>query len=211
MTGRDQQGMRQMDDLDVAKARQHMVELQVARRGVRSQNVLDAMLAVPREAFLPPSMHEFAYEDSPLPIAEGQTISQPYIVAMMVEALDLQGGEDVLEIGTGSGYAAAVLSRIARNVYTVERIAQLAEKSASTLATLGYANVHVLHADGTRGWPEHEPFERIVVTAAAPEPRRSWSTNWPPAGAWSSRSAGKRFRSSAWSRKASAARQRCVR
>jgi protein-L-isoaspartate(D-aspartate) O-methyltransferase len=158
-----------MSDLDVAKARQRMVELQVARRGVRSQNVLDAMLAVPREAFLPQSLQEFAYEDSPLPIAQGQTISQPYIVAMMIDALDLQGGEDVLEIGTGSGYAAAVLSRIARNVYTVERIGQLAEKSASTLATLGYANVHVLHADGTRGWPEHAPYDAIAVAAGGPE------------------------------------------
>ena len=158
-----------MNAINLASARENMVERQVARRGVRSPLVLDAMRTVPREAFLPDSLREFAYEDSPLPIAEGQTISQPYIVALMTEALDLQGGEDVLEIGCGSGYAAAVLSRIARNVYTVERIGQLAEKAASVLATLGYANVHVLHADGTRGWPDHAPYDAIVVAAGGPE------------------------------------------
>jgi protein-L-isoaspartate(D-aspartate) O-methyltransferase len=127
------------------------------------------MRTVPREAFLPEPLWEFAYDDAPLPIAEDQTISQPYIVAMMIEALGLTGGEHVLEIGTGSGYAAAVLSRIARDVYTVERIGQLAEKSAAVLANLRYANVHVLHADGTRGWPEHEPYDAIVVAAGGPE------------------------------------------
>ena len=127
------------------------------------------MRTVPREAFLPETLQEFAYEDAPLPIAEGQTISQPYIVALMTEALALKGGEEVLEIGTGSGYAAAVLSRIARNVYTVERIGQLAEKAAAVLAKLGYANVHVLHADGTRGWPDHAPYDAIVVAAGGPE------------------------------------------
>jgi protein-L-isoaspartate(D-aspartate) O-methyltransferase len=127
------------------------------------------MGAVPRETFLPEELWEFAYEDAPLPIAEGQTISQPYIVAMMTEALELEGGEKVLEIGTGSGYAAAVLAQIAKDVYTVERIGQLAEKSAATLARLGYSNVHVLHADGTLGWPEHAPYEAIVVAAGGPE------------------------------------------
>jgi protein-L-isoaspartate(D-aspartate) O-methyltransferase len=115
------------------------------------------------------TLREFAYEDAPLPIAEGQTISQPYIVAMMTEALELQGGEKVLEIGTGSGYAAAILSRIAKDVYTVERIGQLAEKSAATLAELGYHNVHVLHGDGTRGWPDHAPYDAIVVAAGGPQ------------------------------------------
>src|SRR5208282_5245614 len=137
-------------------------------RGVRSPPVLDAMRIVPREAFLPEHLREFAYEDSPLPIAEGQTISQPYIVALMTEALALEGGERVLEIGTGSGYAAAILSRIARDVYTVERIGQLAEKAAAALADLGYVNVHVLHGDGTRGWPEHAPYDGIVVAAGGP-------------------------------------------
>ena len=115
-----------MNKIDFAALRDAMVDRQVAGRGVRSHLVLDAMRAVPRESFLPETQREFAYEDAPLPIAENQTISQPYIVALMTEALALKGGEEVLEIGTGSGYAAAVLSRIARNVYTVERIGQLA-------------------------------------------------------------------------------------
>ena len=158
-----------MKDINFATLRAGMVDSHVAARGVRSPLVLDAMRMVPREAFLPESMHEFAYEDSPLPIAEGQTISQPYIVALMTEALSLTGGEKVLEIGTGSGYAAAVLSRIARDVYTVERIGPLAEKAAAALNALGYANVHVLHGDGTLGWPEHAPYDAIVVAAGGPE------------------------------------------
>lgn len=140
-----------MNRPDFAKRRTAMVENHVAARGVRSSLVLDAMRAVPREKFIPADMREFAYLDTPLPIAEGQTISQPYIVALMTEALELHGGEKVLEIGTGSGYAAAVLSRIAGEVYTVERIGQLAEKAASVLSDLRYYNVHVRHADGTRG------------------------------------------------------------
>ena len=155
--------------MDFEKRRAQLVERYIAHRGVRSQLVLSAMESVPREAFLPVELREFAYDDSPLPIAEGQTISQPYIVAMMTEALELQGGEKVLEIGTGSGYAAAVLSRIAKDVYTVERIGQLAEKSADILSKLGYGNVHVLHADGTRGWPDHAPYDAIVVAAGGPQ------------------------------------------
>ena len=165
-----------MNTIDFAKLREGMVDLQIARRGVRSHLVLDAMRTVPREAFLPEPLREFAYEDAPLPIAEGQTISQPYIVALMTDALALEGGEKVLEIGTGSGYAAAVLSRIARNVYTVERIGQLAEKAAAALADLGYGNVHVLHADGTRGWPDHAPYDAIVVAAGGPEVPESLKT-----------------------------------
>jgi protein-L-isoaspartate(D-aspartate) O-methyltransferase len=155
--------------IDFAKRRKEMVDRHIAHRGVRSTLVLRAMGAVPRETFLPEALWDFAYEDAPLPIAEGQTISQPYIVAMMTEALELQGGEIVLEIGTGSGYAAGILSQIAKDVYTVERIGQLAEKSAATLARLGYSNVHVLHADGTLGWPEHAPYDAIVVAAGGPE------------------------------------------
>jgi protein-L-isoaspartate(D-aspartate) O-methyltransferase len=155
--------------VDFAKRRAAMVERQVSSRGIRSELVLAAMTSVPREKFLPDSMEEFAYEDSPLPIAEGQTISQPYIVALMTEALALDGGEKVLEIGTGSGYAAAVLSRIAKDVYTVERIGQLAEKAAAVLADLGYGNVHVLHGDGTLGWVDHAPYDAIVVAAGGPE------------------------------------------
>ena len=165
-----------MNKINFAKLRDSMVDLQIARRGVRSHLVLDAMRTVPREAFLPEPLREFAYEDAPLPIAEGQTISQPYIVALMTDALALEGGEKVLEIGTGSGYAAAVLSRIARNVYTVERIGQLAEKAAAALADLGYGNVHVLHADGTRGWPDHAPYDAIVVAAGGPEVPESLKT-----------------------------------
>ena len=154
---------------DFAKLRREMVEQHIRARGVRSQNVLAAMGKVPREAFLPHELHEFAYEDAPLPIAAEQTISQPYIVALMIDALALQGGETVLEIGTGSGYAAAVLAEIAGQVYTVERIGQLAERSAAVLSGLGYRNVHVLHGDGTRGWLDHAPYDAIVVAAGGPK------------------------------------------
>ena len=155
--------------IDFVRRRLDMVEHQIAARGVRSDLVLEAMRKVPREVFLPRSLREFAYEDSPLPIAEGQTISQPYIVAIMADALLLKGGEHVLEIGTGSGYAAAVLAEIAANVYSVERIGQLAEMAAVILAELGYDNVHVLHADGTQGWREHAPYDAIAVAAGGPK------------------------------------------
>jgi protein-L-isoaspartate(D-aspartate) O-methyltransferase len=154
---------------DLSKLREGMVENQIAARGVRSEAVLGALRKVPREAFLPERLREFAYEDSPLPIDAGQTISQPYIVALMTEALDLEGGERVLEIGTGSGYAAAVLAEIAAEVYTVERIGQLAVKAASTLEALGYRNVHVVHADGTLGWAAAAPYDAIIVAAGGPE------------------------------------------
>jgi protein-L-isoaspartate(D-aspartate) O-methyltransferase len=153
---------------DFSKLRKDMVEKAIVARGVRSELVLNAMRSVPRESFLPKQLREFAYDDAPLPIEEGQTISQPYIVAFMTEALALRGGEKVLEIGTGSGYAAAVLSEIAADVYTVERHGPLAEKAAATLAEIGYDNVHVLHGDGTRGWPAHAPFDAIVVAAGGP-------------------------------------------
>lgn len=146
-----------------------MVERDIAHRGVNSGLVLDAIGSVPREAFLPEHLRAFAYDDTPLPIEEGQTISQPFIVALMTEALGLSGGERVLEIGTGSGYAAAVLGKIASEVYTVERYGQLASKAADILAALGVANVHVLHADGTLGWPEHAPYDAIIVAAGGPE------------------------------------------
>lgn len=158
-----------MNKTNFTQRRNAMVESHIAARGIHSQLVLQAMHAVPREAFLPDPLREFAYQDAPLPIAEGQTISQPYIVALMVEALELKGGEKVLEIGTGSGYAAAVLAEIAKEVYTVERIGQLAEKAATTLSSLGYRNVHVLHGDGTRGWVAHAPYDAIVVAAGGPE------------------------------------------
>jgi len=149
--------------------REEMVTEQILARGVRDKLVLDAMRKVRREAFVPENVQNLAYEDRPLPIAAGQTISQPYIVAYMIEALVLKGGEKVLEIGAGSGYAAAVLAEIAGEVYTIERIDQLAEKAASTLIDEGYENVHVLHADGTIGWIEESPFDAILVSAGAPE------------------------------------------
>lgn len=152
-----------------ALLRAQMVERNVTARGVQDELVLEAMRKVPRELFLPKNLREFAYEDSPLPIAGEQTISQPYIVAFMAEALLLRGGEKVLEIGAGSGYAAAVLSEIAADVYTVERVGQLADRAAATLADLGYDNVHVLHGDGTKGWQEHAPYDAIVVAAGGPQ------------------------------------------
>lgn len=150
------------------QARQQMVEQQIAARGVRSRLVLKAMTKVPREAFLPKRLRDFAYQDSPLPIAQGQTISQPYIVALMTEALQLSGGERVLEIGTGSGYAAAVLAEIAAQVYTLERHADLAESARQTLTRLEYRNIKVTHSDGTLGWPAAAPYQGIVVAAGAP-------------------------------------------
>ena len=160
--------MEELSKREFSKLRKEMVENAIFARGVRSELVLNAMRTVPRESFLPERLREFAYEDSPLPIEEGQTISQPYIVAFMSEALALRGGEKVLEIGAGSGYAAAVLSEIAADVYTVERHGPLAEKAATTLADLGYDNVHVLHGDGTRGWPAHAPYDAIIVAAGGP-------------------------------------------
>ncbi|MEX2481503.1 MAG: protein-L-isoaspartate(D-aspartate) O-methyltransferase [Gammaproteobacteria bacterium] len=148
--------------------RKKMVEQQVAARGIRSQQVLDALGSVPREAFVPDDLLEFAYDDTPLPIAANQTISQPYIVALMIDALDLKGGEKVLEIGAGCGYAAAVLGQVAGEVYTVERLEVLAEQAGATLARLGYRNVHVKHGDGTLGWAEHAPYDAIVVAAGGP-------------------------------------------
>jgi len=164
------------DQNGFAARRLAMVRSQIARRGVRDELVLAAVSGVPREHFLPADMHEFAYDDTPLPIDQGQTISQPYIVALMTEALLLRGGEKVLEIGTGSGYAAAVLARIAGEVYTIERHGPLAAKAADLLATHGYRNVHVLHGDGTLGWPEHAPFDAIVVAAGGPEVPQSLKT-----------------------------------
>ncbi|MBW4049688.1 MAG: protein-L-isoaspartate(D-aspartate) O-methyltransferase [Proteobacteria bacterium] len=157
-----------MPKTDFAKRRESMVQHQIANRGVQAPLVLDAMRAVPRETFLPDELGELAYEDTPLQSQEGHPFSAPYFVAMMIAALELKGGETVLEIGTGSGYSSAVLSRIANNVYTVERVGQLAEKAAATLADHGYRNVHVLHADGAHGWPDHAPYDAILVAAGSP-------------------------------------------
>ena len=155
--------------MSFADERSQMVEFQLARRGIIDQRLLDAFRSVPREDFLSEDLAEFAYRDTPLPISEGQTISQPYIVALTIDALNLRGDERVLEIGTGSGYAAAVLSRLAKEVFTVERLEPLAEQARARLARLGYRNVRVLHGDGTLGWPEHAPYDAIAVAAGGPE------------------------------------------
>ena len=149
--------------------RQAMVDYQIARRGIESPQVLDAMRRVPREAFLPPAMREFAYEDTPLPIAEEQTISQPYIVAYMVDVLQLTGGGKVLDVGTGSGYAAAIIGEIVDRVVSLERYRSLADSARQTLSTLGYDNIEVIHTDGSLGWPESAPYDAIAVAAGGPD------------------------------------------
>jgi protein-L-isoaspartate(D-aspartate) O-methyltransferase len=145
-----------------------MVSTQIEARGITDPLVLQAMRDVPRERFVPASMVRSAYDDRLRPIGQGQTISQPYIVAAMTAAARLKPGARALEIGTGSGYGAAVLSRIAAEVYTVERVEALAETAQRRLAELGYANVHVREGDGTLGWPEHAPYDAILVTASGP-------------------------------------------
>lgn len=155
-------------DGDYARERRLMTERQIRARGVRDPLVLAAMARVPRHFFMPESLRVHAYADEPLPIGEGQTISQPYIVAYMTEALGLRGGEKVLEIGTGSGYQTAVLAEIAGEVWTVEIVETLAERARTILEGLGYANIHYRVGDGSEGWPEEAPFDGIIVTAAAP-------------------------------------------
>ena len=149
--------------------RKQMIDYQLAARGLHDQSVLDAVNAVPREEFVPTDLVEFAYSDSPLPIAASQTISQPYIIALMTAALELKPDDRVLEVGAGSGYAAAVLAEIATDVYTIERHKILADTARSRLEQLGYRNIQVLFGDGTLGWPEHAPFDAIVVAAGGPD------------------------------------------
>jgi protein-L-isoaspartate(D-aspartate) O-methyltransferase len=153
---------------DAELLRQEMVERQLRKRGIRDERVLAAMLNVPRHEFVPPALAAAAYTDRPLPIGHDQTISQPFMVAAMTAALELSGGERVLEIGAGSGYQAAVLSLLAREVHTVEMHEDLAIETVERLRRLAYDNVHVHIGDGTLGWPEGAPFDAIVVTAAAP-------------------------------------------
>lgn len=153
---------------EYAKAREKMVDLQIVRRGVKDPRVLSAMLKVPRHLFVPEHLKSQAYEDHPLPIEEKQTISQPYIVALMTEALRLMGSERVLEIGTGSGYQTAILAELASHVYTIERLPLLSEKAKKRLDALGYKNIFYRVGDGTLGWPEEAPFDGILVSAAAP-------------------------------------------
>jgi protein-L-isoaspartate(D-aspartate) O-methyltransferase len=154
---------------DYKRARERMVDIQIARRGVRDARVLEAIRRVPREEFVDPGFEEFAYDDGPLPIGANQTISQPYIVALMIEAAELRPGDRVLEVGAGSGYAAAVVSRIAAQVYAIERHAQLVATAQRRLDELGYKNIELRVGDGTRGWPEAAPFDAILVAASGPE------------------------------------------
>jgi protein-L-isoaspartate(D-aspartate) O-methyltransferase len=146
-----------------------MVDYQIIKRGIKDERVLEAMRKVPRHLFVPVDQRRNAYEDCPLSIGEGQTISQPYMVACMTEALRLQGSEKVLELGTGSGYQTAILAELSEAVYTIERIAVLSERAQQTLKELNYQNVHFKVGDGTYGWPEERPFDRIIVTAGAPD------------------------------------------
>jgi protein-L-isoaspartate(D-aspartate) O-methyltransferase len=152
----------------LAERREAMVVQQIVCRGVRDERLLSAMRTVPRHLFVREALREFAYEDRPLPIEAGQTISQPYIVALMAEALELQPDGRVLEVGAGSGYAAAVLAEMAAEVYAIERHEELAELARERLASLGY-DIEVLHGDGTEGWPDRAPFDAIVVAAGGPD------------------------------------------
>lgn len=152
---------------DFAAGRQRMVERDIIGRGIRDAGVIEAMRRVPREEFVPRRRRRRAYDDAPLPIGDGQTISQPYIVALMLEALGPHDVATALDVGTGSGYAAAVLSHLVERVYTIERHERLALEAKRRFERLGYVNIRVRHGDGTRGWPEHSPYGAIVVAAAA--------------------------------------------
>lgn len=159
----------QQSSPDRAAERTRMVEEQLRARDIRDPLVLDAMRTVPRHLFIPEPQRGEAYDDSPVPIGHGQTISQPYIVAFMTQALKIGPEHRVLEIGTGSGYQAAVLATLAKDVYTIEILPPLAERARETLSALGYRNVHVRTGNGYLGWPEHAPYDRIMVTAAPEE------------------------------------------
>jgi len=163
-------------------ARKRMVENQVIGRGIRDRRVIDAMLKIPRHLFVEEAMAAQAYNDNPLPIGERQTISQPYMVALMTELLELNGKERVLEIGTGSGYQAAVLAVLADRVYTMERIRPLAMRARKVLDSLGLLNVNIKIDDGTCGWEEEAPFDAIIVTAGAPEIPEDLVTQLAPGG-----------------------------
>lgn len=153
----------------LAAAREEMIEWQLRRRGIHSEVLLNAMRQVPREVFVSEGAEELAYADTPLRIDEGQTISQPYMVAAMIDAAGIGRHDRVLEVGAGSGYAAAVIGRIAERVYAIERHASLAEAAARRIEKLGYSNIEIRLGDGTKGWPEHAPFDAILVAASAPD------------------------------------------
>lgn len=154
--------------MDYAVLRRRMVEEQLIPRGIKDQKVLDVFYKVERHKFVPQNLRTSAYADFPVPIGEGQTISQPFIVALMTECLDLAGQEKILEIGTGSGYQAAILAELAKEVYTIERFKSLAKRAEAALSELGYKNIKLMVGDGSLGWPEFAPFDRIIITAASP-------------------------------------------
>lgn len=151
---------------DFTRLRETMVQRQIMARGIKDPDVIKAMLKVPRHSFVPTARRAYSYEDYPLSIGEGQTISQPYIVAYMTEALDLRPGDRVLEIGTGSGYQAAILGELVKEVYTIEIVAKLGQRARQTLSGLGYKNIHVKIGDGYKGWPDKAPFDAVIVTCA---------------------------------------------
>lgn len=166
--------------LDPRKAR--MLRDQLEARGIRDPRVLDAMAAVPRERFLPPGLRHLAYEDQAVPLARGQTVSQPYMVAAMTEALEPEPGARILEVGTGSGYQAAVLAAIGAEVYSVERLPELAREAEDRLRALGFEKVYLRVGDGTLGWPDEAPFDGVLVTAAAPRIPRMLKEQLSPEG-----------------------------
>lgn len=161
-------GMNSVVDEDTfTRQRKRMVEEQIAYRGVKDKMVLGAMESVPRHLFIPEEIRSYSYYDRPVPIGFGQTISQPYIVAFMTELLKVENDDVVLEVGTGSGYQAAILARLVKQVYSIEIVTDLGKEAQRRLKTLGYDNVEVMIGDGYKGWPEHAPFDAIIVTAAA--------------------------------------------
>ncbi|MCK9274128.1 MAG: protein-L-isoaspartate(D-aspartate) O-methyltransferase [Syntrophales bacterium] len=157
-----------MPEINLIAAKKQMIEQQLVSRGILDEGVLRAMSSVPRERFVDKAMERHAYEDGPLPIGKGQTISQPYVVALMTEALDLTGNEKILEVGTGSGYQTAILAELAHTVYTVERLESLLERAKKILKELGYTNVLYKIFNGSLGWNENAPYDGIIVTAGAP-------------------------------------------
>jgi protein-L-isoaspartate(D-aspartate) O-methyltransferase len=157
-----------MEDAILKDLREKMIAQQLIPRGISDKNVLEAFRKVPRHYFVPDELQDRSYDDYPLPIGSHQTISQPYMVALMTQSLGLKGGERVLEIGTGSGYQTAILAEIAKEVYSVERIAELSGHAKKILDNIGYKNITLEVGDGTLGWPEHAPYDSIIVTAGAP-------------------------------------------
>ncbi len=170
------------NNLHYDEKRREMVETQIINRGITQPDIINSMLEVPRHDFVPKELQPFAYEDNPLPIGDNQTISQPYIVALMIHALAATSSDKVLEIGTGSGYAAAVLSRLVNEVYTIERLDTLARSAQRVIKKLGYDNIKIKVGDGTKGWPEASPFDCILVSAGAPVVPETLSNQLVPGG-----------------------------